>query len=85
MSEIPYRKVRVLLNTKTPRFSKVIDLASGEEIPVSDVQINIGHSTRFSLKVQFTMEDPFVEVVLDAPDDPLGVGAIVQAGGPDRP
>jgi hypothetical protein len=73
-----YRKLRVLLNTKKPRFSRIVDAETGEEFLVSDVQINFGHSTKYQLRVQLTLEVPGVEIVVDEPDDPLGVSELVK-------
>lgn len=75
---VDYCKLRVLLNTKQPRRSRVIDVETGKEVPFEDVQINIGRSTKFQLKVQFTMEEPFVEIAAEAPEDPLGISELIK-------
>lgn len=71
-------KVRIYLNTKQPRLSRVIDVTTGEDLPVSDVQFQVGHATRFQLKVQLTMEAPYIEVVTEAPDDPFYLSSFVR-------
>lgn len=62
-----YRKLRVLLNTKHPRLSRIVDAETGEDILISDMQIELGYNTKFELRVHFTMSDPGIEIMIDEP------------------
>ena len=67
-----YRKLRVLLNTINPRFSRIVDVESGEDILASNIQIDAGYhrsSTKFEMAVHFTVEYPGFEIMLDEPLD----------------
>ena len=67
-----YRKLRVLLNTKKPRYSRIVDVESGEDILASNIQIDAGYhdgSTKFVMAVHFTVIDPGFEIMLDEPLD----------------
>ncbi len=62
-----YRKLRVLLNTKHPRRSRIVDVESGEDILVNDIQIDMGYSTKFEMVVRFTITAPGIELMIDEP------------------
>ncbi len=64
-----YRTLRLYLNSKHPRASRVIDVESGEDILVTDVQINFGYASKFQLKVQLLIEAPGIEIVMDEPPE----------------
>ncbi len=62
-----YRKLRVLLNTKHPRRSRIVDVESGEDILVNDIQIDMGYSTKFEIVVRFTITTPGIDLMIDEP------------------
>jgi hypothetical protein len=64
-----YRKLRVLLNTKHPRRSRVVDVESGEDLLVTDIQIDMGYrnTTRLEMALHFTVTYPGFEIMLDEP------------------
>lgn len=72
-------KLKVFLDSKTPRRSKVVVASTGEEIFVTDIHIHVaGTSSPNRLRVQITLENPWIEVIAESPDDPLGVSALTE-------
>jgi len=59
-----YRKLRLELNTKTPKESRILDVESGDEILVEDAQIVCGRATMYGIEVLLTLKAPeSIEVV----------------------
>jgi head-tail adaptor len=64
-----YRKLKLLLNTQSPHDSRVIDVESGENIQVSDVQVNVGYDTKFTVEVRLTIPDSGIDIEVISDND----------------